>query len=207
MNSNLPDQLAVDLRRNPCDRARRRQLAAELSFGRQFGPPSPSARQAAVMILLYPKEGEWHIPLTLRPLQLGAHGGQISLPGGLIEPGETSEQASLRELDEELGTTRGVQVLAALAELYVYVTNYRVTPWVGIVAERPHWQPNSVEVEELLEVPLRELLDREPPKTFLVQRGPLAFSAPYFEWHGRKIWGATAMILSDLLGRVREIGY
>jgi 8-oxo-dGTP pyrophosphatase MutT (NUDIX family) len=206
MNPELPAQLAVALRQNPTDRARRRLLAPELSYGRQSGPSSASARSAAVMILLYPKDGQWHIPLTLRPRQLAAHGGQISFPGGLVEPGETSEQASLRELDEELGKTQGVQVLAALAELDVFVTNYRVRPWLGVVAERPPWQPNPVEVEELLEVPLRELLERDMPDAFLVQRGPLAFTAPCFEWRGHKIWGATAMILSDLLGHVRELG-
>ena len=158
------------------------------------------------MMLLYPHDGHWHLPLTVRPKDLTDHAGQISFPGGLTEPGETSSDAALRELEEELGVREGVKILGQLADFYVFVSNFRVTPWVGVIDQRPPWSPNPAEVSELLEVPVAELLDPDGLQKFLVTRGEMSFSAPYFAWRNHKIWGATGMMLSELLGLLEEAG-
>jgi 8-oxo-dGTP pyrophosphatase MutT (NUDIX family) len=179
----------------------------ELSYGRHNGPAPTSARQAAVLALLYPRDNTWHLPLTLRPPNLVDHASQISLPGGTIEPDERSQDAATRELTEELGvsTTTNVEVLGQLSPIYVFRTNYLVTPWLASTNEMPAWQPNPSEVAELLEIPLPTLLD--PATAKLVERisEGITFGAPSFIWQGHEIWGATAMILAELVALVRDV--
>ena len=151
------------------------------------------------MMLLYPHDGRWHLPLTVRPEGLTDHAGQVSFPGGLTEPGESSREAALRELEEELGVKDGIEVLGQLADFYVFVSDFWVTPWVGVIDRQPAWVPNPAEVSELLEVPIVELLDPTSIQDFLITRGELSFSAPYFAWRSHKIWGATGMMLSELI--------
>src|SRR5690606_29562937 len=120
------------------------------------------ARPAAVLLLVYPGHLGWHVPLMLRPLHMPDHGGQISLPGGMIEAGESSQQAALREYGEELGApAHHVNLLGPLTPLYLFASNFQITPWVGCVSERPTWTPSPREVERLLEVPLCYLTDPE----------------------------------------------
>ena len=127
---------------------------------RHYDAAPPDARPAAVLLLLYPHEGQWHLPLTLRPAHLAAHAGQVSLPGGAVEPGETTAAAALREFHEELGDDgRPIELLGTLSPLYVQASNYLVTPWVAAAASRPQFAANATEVEEVLEVPLAHLLD------------------------------------------------
>ncbi len=83
--------------------ALRSRFAPPLSYGRHFGPPAHDARPAAVMVFLYPRDGQWHLPLTVRPDTMLSHAGQISFPGGMVEAGEATRAAALRELEEELG--------------------------------------------------------------------------------------------------------
>ena len=176
----------------------RRRLAPELSHGRQFGPAPTSARRAAVVALLTPAGTTWNIPFIVRPDHMPEHAGQISFPGGMVEPGESNRAAALREVGEELGVDAGIQLVGHLSELYVFVSDFCVTPWIGVLDREPLWKPNPHEVSELLEVSVDYLLTT-PVRRFLVQRGPLAFEAPYYGWQRHKIWGATAMILSELL--------
>jgi 8-oxo-dGTP pyrophosphatase MutT (NUDIX family) len=127
---------------------------------RYYQTPPPDARAAAVLVLLYRHRGRWHLPLTLRPACLPDHAGQISLPGGAVEPGETTSQAALREFHEELGDDGGeIKLLGELSVVYVQASNFVVTPWVGMTNSRPELIPNPSEVEQLLEVPLAHLLD------------------------------------------------
>jgi len=205
MDHELPQQLQSRLKQPLPGRAAYRPLEPELSYGRHAGPPAHDARRAAVLLVLYRHEGQWHLPLTLRPTELAKHGGQISLPGGLIERGESSGEAALRELEEELGTRAGIELIGRLSELYVYVTNFRVTPWVAVAAHRPTWIPNPQEVAEVLEVPLAHLVDRAQIGEFLITRQEFSFQAPYFAWQHHKIWGATSMILAELAEVVREL--
>ena len=179
----------------------------ELSFGRHRGPAPTGARPAAVLVLLYPHRDAWHLPLMLRPLHMPDHGGQVSLPGGMIEPGESSRQAALREYTEELGApAEGVRVLGQLSPLYLFASNFQITPWIAVSDAAPCWKPSEREVERLLEVPIAHLLD--PANAGHVERRQrgLAFRAPCFNWQSERIWGATSMILAELVATVREVG-
>lgn len=193
----LAERLASDLLPGI---AAQRRLEPGLCYGRHFGPPSHRARSAAVMVLFYPHAGEWHLPLTVRPASLPAHAGQISLPGGVIETGETASSAALRELDEELGVPAAdVQLLGTLSPLYVFVSEYLVHPSVGVVHERPHFRPSVDEVSELLQVPLARLLDPASRGSHRRQQRGIELRVPHYAWGRHRIWGATAMILSELL--------
>lgn len=146
------------------------------------------------------------MPLTVRPSTMTDHAGQVSLPGGMIEPGETSQEAALRELEEELGVPAdGIELLGRLSPLYLFVSNFCVDPWVAVLPERPRLKPSPSEVAEVLEVPLDHLLDPSNVGQHARDHRGLTFKAPHFRWQRHHIWGATSMILSELLALVEEV--
>lgn len=206
MNENLPRWLAE-------------RLAGRLPgpmVGSRFEPhPRPwrhydaapaDARPAAVLLLLYPYHGQWHLPLTLRPPHLAAHAGQVSLPGGTVEPGETTAAAALREFHEELGDDgQPIELLGTLSPLYVQASNFLVTPWVANVAQRPQFTANSAEVEEVLEVPLSHLLSPAHFGSHQRRHGDQTYWAPHFLFELHRIWGATCMILGEFVTILEEM--
>jgi len=174
---------------------------------RHYEVAPPDARPAAVLVLLYPHEAEWHLPLTLRPAHLAAHAAQVSLPGGAVEPSETTAQAALREFHEELGDDgRPIDLLGTLSPLYVQASNYQVTPWVAVAQARPRLVPNPAEVDEVLEVPLRHLLDPAQFGSQVREYEGCTYFAPHFLFQSHRIWGATCMILGELVTVLEEIG-
>jgi 8-oxo-dGTP pyrophosphatase MutT (NUDIX family) len=201
----LPERLADELARGGADLRDGVHFAPELSFGRHFGPAPADARAAAVIALLFPRDGVWHIPLTVRHAALGRHGGQISLPGGSVDAGETTADAAQRELAEELGVVDHVRLLGELPESYVYVSNFRVTPWLAATHVEPVWRPHDREVERVVEVPLTTFIDATCLGMTTIERGPVKFSAPCY-WIGSDcVWGATSIILGQLSGLLRKI--
>jgi 8-oxo-dGTP pyrophosphatase MutT (NUDIX family) len=160
-------------------------------------------RQAAALILIYPHEGHWHVLLTVRGSNLRHHTGQVSLPGGRIEPDETVEQAALREALEEVGVPpSSVDVLGRLTPLPIAVSGHLLHPVVGSVPERPAFTLAPDEVDRLLEVPLAHL--RRPDIVAWEQRErvlpPLGvMDVPYFDVVDARVWGATAMVLAEFL--------
>jgi 8-oxo-dGTP pyrophosphatase MutT (NUDIX family) len=207
LNLDLPNRLAKRLQQPLPGWTAQARFQPELSFGRHRGPAPAGARPAAVLVVLYPHRGAWHLPLMLRPLHMPDHGGQVSLPGGMIEPGESSRQAALREYTEELGApSEGLSVLGQLSPLYLFASNFQITPWIAVTDTTPSWHPSVREVERLLEVSIPHLLD--PANTGHVERRQrgLAFRAPCFNWQSERIWGATSMILAELVAAVREAG-
>jgi len=158
------------------------------------------------------------VELELRAMQVGLDGApaipfvapfQISLPGGRREGDEPIEQTALREAQEELGVVpRAVEVLGTLTPLYIPPSDFCITPVVGWTGTRPDWQPDAVEVAQVLEIPLRLLADPATVHRETWQRGELTVQVPYFMVRGHRVWGATAMVLSEFLailaaGRVR----
>jgi len=185
--------------------AARRVFAPELSYGRHRGPATPGFRPAAVVALFYRQEGEWHIPLTLRADHLDDHAGQVSLPGGAREPGETDEQCAMREMDEELGVSdSGIRVIGRLSQLFVFASNFLVQPIVAVTDETPDFMPNPLEVEQLLEVPVTHLLDATNHSTHVITNRAVVYQAPSIVYRNHHIWGATAMMLGELMSVLRE---
>lgn len=178
-------------------------VAPTLAYGRHRGPAPHNARRAAVLLLVYPIQGVWHLALTRRQATLSVHAGQISLPGGAAEKREPAEVTALRETEEELGVPRkDVRLLTPLPEIYLFNSNFRVIPWLGMTRRRPDFQPNPAEVAELIELPLSAVHNRDVHRTMKIRRGRLSFTAPVIEFEGHQIWGATRLILADLAVRI-----
>jgi len=163
-------------------------------------------RESAVLLLLYPRDGQTYLVLTLRRHDLNAHAGQVSLPGGRLEPGEKPPEAALREAHEEVGIHPSrVTLLGSLAPLYIPPSDFRVHPFVGWHEQPAVFTPQPDEVAELLEVPLLSLLDASTRREEIWNRRGLELQVPYFSIGRHKVWGATAMILSEFLERVRLV--
>jgi 8-oxo-dGTP pyrophosphatase MutT (NUDIX family) len=164
-----------------------------------------NVRPAAVLILLYPHEDEWHFPLILRPTDTTVHSAQICLPGGAVEPDESDAQAAVREFHEELGNDgESIELLGSLSRLYVRASNYMIAPWIGCRSTRPHFTPHAAEVADYFETPLRHFLD---PANFGGHerefRGANYFF-PHFHLPPHHVWGATCKILGELVTILQE---
>ncbi len=188
-------------------RAAQSRMAPDLSYGRHSDPPAWNARPAAVLALFYRQGNQWRLPLTVRPAHLSAHAGQICLPGGAIQEDESIEQAALRELQEEIGIApEGVQLLGRLSPINLFVSNFSVTPCVAMTEAAPQFVLEPGEVNEVIELPLERLLDPAARGHDRIPGRAIPLSAPFYEYQGHRIWGATAMMLSELAAIWHEIG-
>lgn len=168
--------------------------------GWQAGHYPADARQAAALLLLYPHESGGAVALTVRASGLSRHAGQISLPGGATDPGETLAQAALREASEEIGVDpAAVRVLGELTPVHVLVSGFTLHPVVGIADRRPDFRPAPGEVEAILEVSLHDLRDASRIRQGTRIREGVAVEYPYFDLLGHQVWGATAMVLGEFI--------
>lgn len=182
-------------------RAARAAFSPGLSYGRHFGPPAPSARQAAVIAMIEPRGGQWTLPVTVRPDHLPDHPGQISLPGGRLEAGESHQRAAEREFCEELGCQVDAELIVGeLSPLYVYHSDYYVRSFVAISPRLYDYRPCPREVSRVLHVPLATLSScvGVPAERQEFARGLAVWSAPTIQGGEATIWGATAIILAEL---------
>lgn len=152
------------------------------------------------MLLLHADAaGQWRLPMILRPHSMSSHAGQVSFPGGMSEPGETPEATSLRELHEEIGVPAvAAELLGRLTPLYVWASNFHVTPIIAVATSSLEFLPCEREVAELVDVPLAALTDPAARGEHVICRGGLVFRAPHFEVAGHRIWGASCMMLGEL---------
>ena len=165
----------------------------------------PGARTAAALVLLYPLSDRPHLLLTVRADQLNQHAGQVSLPGGGVEVNETVQEAALRETEEEVGVDRQqVRLIGALSPIYIPVSHFALHPVVGVTDRHPELHPDAAEVWRVLETPLAELLSTAGPRRGYRWHENRLYKVPYFEVGGERVWGATAMILAELIALIGE---
>jgi 8-oxo-dGTP pyrophosphatase MutT (NUDIX family) len=184
-----------------------REIARKRLVGRAPVPlPLGDWMPASVLILVYPRDGNESVLLTVRSELVEHHKGQISFPGGASDAYDVSAEATaLRETFEEVGVPpHEIEVLGRLDDVRT-VSSYRVTPVVGSMECAPRgFTPSPFEVAEVLEIPILHLLD---PANQIEERrerdGTIRF-APSFEYNGYRIWGVTARILDSFLSLVRE---
>ncbi len=172
---------------------------------RRPGDWAGQARRGEVLILLYPGEGTLSFVLTRRTETVATHKGQIALPGGSQEPGDLHPgDAALREACEELGVCRAqVELLGRLAPLYVVVSDFEVHPFVAYTPCRPAFRADPTEVAEVLEMSLRDLLNDACKAEERWQVGGFELDVPFYRLGAYAVWGATAIILSELEQRLR----
>lgn len=199
----LKDRLSKNL---PGKKAQIQMAPTPVSGGdiRQMKAPN-DASQSSVLVLLFPnEEQELELVLTLRSHDID-HGGQISFPGGRAEEGETVTQTALREAREEVGIdSKLITVIGRLSDLYVAHSNNLVTPVLGYVDHRPGFEKNPAEVEEIFTVELRSLLHKKNLTVENWDLPPHTYKVPYWDIHRVPLWGATAMMLNELLELTRE---
>lgn len=166
-------------------------------------PPRPGA----VLILLYPEDGIVKFPLIRRATYAGAHSGQISLPGGKAEVGETVVETALREAEEEIGLDRSqAEVLGMLTEFFVIVSNFTVTPIVAAMRGPIVFTPDPHETAGIIYGDLFDLLREEAVLTKeILAAGQYRMMAPHFEIEGEVVWGATAMMLNELRVILKDV--
>jgi 8-oxo-dGTP pyrophosphatase MutT (NUDIX family) len=168
--------------------------------GWEAGYLPSDARPAAALLLIYPLGEGVAVPLTIRGRGLARHAGQISLPGGATDPGETLIDAALREASEEIGLdTSTVRVLGELTPVHVLVSGFTLHPIVGVTEQRPDFIAAPGEVEEVLEISLDDLRDASRIRRGTRIREGLAIEYPYFDLLGHQVWGATAMVLGEFI--------
>ena len=180
------------------ERLRRLLLPAEPAFQTSTAP------QAAVLVLPCPGGKEPVVLLTLRSEDLPLHPGQIRLPGGRVQQGDASlEATALREANEETGLDPTiVEVLGRLPVTQVASSGYDITPVVAMAMECPHWHPCPREVRALIELPLRLALDPDAYRRDSLVRNGVTREFDVLDYEAHYIWGATARVLLSLACRL-----
>jgi 8-oxo-dGTP pyrophosphatase MutT (NUDIX family) len=180
--------------------SRTAEVAPVDRIAKEHLPPGGFTR-AAALVPLHEKDGQPHVVLTRRPAHMRRHAGQLSMPGGRIEPGEEPLAAALREAKEEIALDPAdADVLGPLSETLVLTTAHRLTPWVASVPYPYPYVAAPDEVDAILHVPLAALdrpgVHRAVPR----EAYGMNLDVHYFEIDGESLWGATARILWELLG-------
>jgi 8-oxo-dGTP pyrophosphatase MutT (NUDIX family) len=159
-------------------------------------------RDGAALLLVYPHDDTLQLPLTVRGSGLRNHTGQVSLPGGRVDAGESFEDAALREAQEEIGVDpRTVELLGRLTPLHIPVSGYVLHPVVGFTSMRPAFQRAEWEVARIIEAPVPVLHDprvrKQEKRSRHVNGQIIEVEVPFYDIDGEKVWGATAMVLAE----------
>jgi 8-oxo-dGTP pyrophosphatase MutT (NUDIX family) len=184
----------------------------DLQTGERRGrvpPPGAESRRAAVLVPVLAEPDGLRLVYTVRKADLQDHAGQISFPGGSMDPSDASLlETALREAEEEIDLSRDlVEVVGGLEEMYIPPSDFRVSPFVGLLPPGAEMVLAPDEVEEIFTVPLQELLAPATFRRVLWRRDGRDYEVPIFAVDGREIWGATAAMTAALLARLGWEGY
>jgi 8-oxo-dGTP pyrophosphatase MutT (NUDIX family) len=170
--------------------------------GRPLAPAFPGARPSAVLIALADGPTGAEVLLTKRSMAMRNHRGEISFPGGRLDPGETPLQAALREAHEEVGLDPDlVRPIGELDHLNTVVSRSYIVPLVADLTDRVPLTPTSAEVERVMWVPVADLVRPGTYRSERWGRPPAERLIHFFELDDETVWGATAHLLVDLLRR------
>jgi 8-oxo-dGTP pyrophosphatase MutT (NUDIX family) len=166
---------------------------------RRVVEPGPLVRAAVLVPII--DRGEAYLVFAQRTDRVGHHAGQISFPGGRVDPGDADDlAAALREAHEEVGLEPArVEPLGMLDDTETFATQFVITPIVGVVRGPVVWQPDGEEIEKVIEVPVAALLDRGCFRVEQWERNGVVRDVYFYEYRGDTIWGATARILKTYL--------
>ena len=163
----------------------------------------PLAKNSAVLILLFPENGKLKTVFIRRSVYDGVHSGQISFPGGKVETTDKDfEATALRETFEEIGVKpEAIEIIGQLTDFYISPSNFLVKVFAGYTLQKPAFIPDKKEVQSILEVDIDEFFDSNniAEKEFYSTSRKTAVFAPCYLVNGLEIWGATAMMLSEML--------
>lgn len=160
-----------------------------------------SVKQSSVLVLIFPVNDKLYTCLTKRPSTMKYHPGQISFPGGKVEKEDVSaEMTALREAREEVGIdTSSIEVLGKLSDFYLEISKFSIQPFLAWSDQKPEFLLNSDEVEELVLFPLSDFIENENILETELQTLTGMLRVKYFPFNDKMVWGATAMILSELI--------
>lgn len=176
---------------------------------RRLAPAIPdNHRKGAVLLLLYFKDNSWHFPLIQRQPYDGVHSKQMSFPGGKIEAfDQTAYHAALREANEEVGVRiSSIDLIEKLSPLYIPPSNFLVHPFLSFYDGMPSFMKDEIEVDEIVEVPVSELLNPANERQTLVNvQGGMKLKTPYYHLQEKVVWGATAAILAEFKDILKKL--
>ncbi|MBT29951.1 MAG: coenzyme A pyrophosphatase [Thalassobius sp.] len=169
---------------------------------RKMQQQKSTPRKAGVLILIYHQNNQFHIPFILRPVYQGVHSGQMAFPGGRYEKGDKDlVQTAIRETWEEIGVQIDrSKIVGSLSDLYIPPSNSLVTPTVAVTYEKPSYTPDPREVDKVFDFPIHSFVTEENRKQVKIKlQNGVHIKTPGFVINNQVIWGATAMIMNELL--------
>jgi len=158
------------------------------------------AKKSSVLILFYSKNDSIYTALMQRTTYKGLHSGQVSFPGGKVEPSDSSIiHTALREANEEIGIiANDVKIIGQLTDVFISVSNFHVVPIVGILKQTPNFILGKREVEAIIELNVTDLICQQLLQNKVKMANNTIVKVPSFECQQKVIWGATALMLNEL---------
>jgi 8-oxo-dGTP pyrophosphatase MutT (NUDIX family) len=183
------------------------KMASESRLKLKMPSPNERTRESAVLILFYPSKNKIFAPLILRPQYDGVHGGQMAFPGGRAEKeDENLIRTAMREAQEEIGVRlTDIKVIGQLTKLYIPPSNFFVQPVVGYMNHKPEFYPDAREVDKVIEIALEEIINPEIIGRKMLNVRGVEIDAPFYQIQEHTVWGATAMMIAELLTVIQEL--
>ncbi len=191
--NNSPSFIEAHLEMEPDTKQGRRNI--------EYLETNKNTKKSSVLILFYEKDETIMVPFIKRQNYKGVHSGQISFPGGKIEPEDKNlQETALREAKEEIGLNiNNVEIIGNLTDIYIYPSDNLVTPYIGLYHSNPDFTADEREVREIIEISFSEILKNENICESEVEAADRKkYNVPCFKLSNQIIWGATAMILNEL---------